>query len=243
MGENESEFSEETKKKILETLSKKPSDNEQEPEKVIEVRHTGLIPKDKSKDKDSDPEKEELKERLLERDAQLGTIILKEFENDKEKLLESIPEANREKVSNWIGDNPDRLENLRGTLLASGKPISKSYDWKSNPEDLEERPPSGVVGLPQAQKRYKSAEAYIDSLYEVLENPDSSPKDVQIANAKIEKFLGSIIKGRRESGRKDYSFGSIVCPKCGKMILSDDRTKEIRSCPYCGWKKYREQRA
>lgn len=193
--------------------------------------------------KNEDPEKEDLKIRLAVRESQLGTIALNEFKSEKKKLLKSIPEDRREKLNELIGSDPEKLESLRIQQIASGR-VKPEYNWDLNPEDLGHVPPKGKVGLPDAgERQFKSATAYIDRLYEILENPNSTPAELKVANAKVDSFFENVIRGRRASGHTDYSFGSIMCPKCGKMILSSDRKKEIRSCPYCSWVKYREQRA
>ena len=149
------------------------------PEKVIEIRHTGLKGVEKNED---DSELSKTKEKLEEREAQLATIVLSEFEKGKKQLLESIPEDRRQQLASWIGENPDRLEQIRGQQIASGK---QPYDWEENPEDLEKVPPKGIIGLPQTNQKYRSGKEVIDDLYGILENPNSSAKELEQANQKI----------------------------------------------------------
>lgn len=237
MSENEESEIEEKVEEWKKALKGMPSKNVKKPDRLIEIRHTGI-----KKDEEKDEDIETIKDQRDILRAQLGTIVYKEFADQKEALLATVSEDKRDKLDRLIGDNPDRLEALKIQQIASGK-FKEPYDWKNNPEDLTRVPPKGKVGLPSAEQKPKNSKEYIDSLYATLKNPEATPQEIKKVNMEIEGFIGNIIKGRKASGRKTYEFASIICPKCGRMIMASRRKAEIKSCPYCNWTKYVENGA
>lgn len=206
--------------------------------RVIQVKHTF---ENVDNTKDTEEGIETIKEERDSLKAIVGTVALQEFSKSKSEILQSVPESNREKIEEFIGDDPDRLEQIKGTLLASGKPLRPSgYDWASNPEDIETPPPKGLVGLPSASfGKKRGVKGAIDEIYAILENPNADYRMKAEAERRATLMFRELMKGRKQairSGNPNYQIQSWTCPQCGKIVTEPRKANtDPEKCPYCGW--------
>lgn len=210
---------------------------EQRPSQVIEVKHTGFPSK-----LDSDPEKAQLKEKLEQRKMQLTTIVLKELEKEKKKLLSTIEDPKRRQyVDEFIGDDPQKLEQVKATIVMLGKSMEiggiKIRD--NNPEDTETPPPSGQARAPPSESQLLgSGVEQINRIYDTLEDKTKSEEEKRKARRKADELMNQFIAGRREAIKQDprhrYYLSYSMCPKCLEPIFLRKGDKEAKSCSKCG---------
>jgi len=237
---------------------KKLSENNNEPEKkdnTIVVRHEIVKPKtDRQIDQiaddmeqqfteraNSEKTKEELeselsntKAQLEEKEAIIDLVATKDFENEKQKLLAKIPdEQKRAYVDKYIGDDPERLENIAlwTNILKEGI-ISGGGKISDEDEGIEKVPPASAVGpyraeTPQETKK-EQLRQHIKSLFDILADPNASQKKKDSANREINLYYAEVRKGARASGITDrMALHVMECPKCHE-------TMEGWRCQTCG---------
>jgi len=190
----------------------------------------------------TDPKEiEKLKEKLSERESQLALIALKEFEDDKSKLLKIVPDDRKEELSEFV-DTPEKLETLRKIYV---------------PEE-EENPPKAPAGKAtlgirtgsetpsfDVEKGYNDPMIQkISDLYNVIGDPKSSAEEKKRANRVLDNLYLEMRKGfkeRRSRGEIDYIYPrkgrfGWTCLSCGKAVQSNSRPETGIPCPHCGYK-------
>ena len=179
--------------------------------------------------KGSDLEKEELKAKLEQREDQLATIALKRIDKEKKALLDTISDPKKRKfVSDFIGEDPntmlDRLQQVKITSALLGKSLGIG-DVKIN--DGTTTPPPKGKARAYVVKGLKDGFAVIDKYYNILENPQSTQAEKDLANLKISEMIGEFVKGSRQAG-KIVSLKVLKCPKCKNVMQGN-------TCQSCGY--------
>ena len=211
-------------------------------EKLI-VEHQFMTKGKPEGDKGSrDPSKAELQAKLSEREDQLAMMALKKLDREKKALLEKFPESRREQLSTWIGEDPDRLEQIRGSLIASGQ-ITK-------PDGTTTPPPSGKAKAygsqtKQGSGRYSDPTINVMSeLYNIVQDPTASREEKAEAERRIDEMYKTIRKGTEagiRAGRitQPRIESATHCFKCGQVVtgaMADSFAKGSTPCPNCGYK-------
>jgi len=191
----------------------------------------------------SDPEEvEKLKKQLQEREDQLSLLAMREFEGDKSKLLEVVPEDRKEELEEFI-DTPEKLETLRKIYSAE----EEETETRTAPagkatlgiKTRTETPSFGVergYSDPMIQK--------ISDLYDVIGSNKSSVEDKQKAERTLDNLYLEMRKGLRDRKTKaelDYVYPKKgrygwTCQSCGKMVQSNSRAETGIPCPHCGYR-------
>lgn len=215
---------------IESALNKKGAD------KVIRVEHVGLPNAPKTSESP-----EELKQKLEEREAQLATLALKSLEKQKKALLATIKDENRRKyVDEFIGDDPEKLEQVKATAIMLGKALQIGGIGIEGEDEDTSVPPKGTA-TPKAPSTYDSTlqanYKVIDELYDILQNPKSTDEEKKQADMRIKSLLEAWISGRRQAYRQNpshkYYIGVTTCPKCKQFIHSPRGTFPSK-CDKCG---------
>jgi len=193
---NDAKKTEEKVKKIIIEHTFKTTPPEKVPEKVVEKpekpaekpdKDAEKSPPDKPKKKDEkvvtppekvdDSEVKKLTEKLQEREAQIATIVLKAFEDEKKAFLDQIKdEKKRKSAEEIIGDDPDKLEDtkrwfaiLKGAYEKAGVVVEGT-----KPEGKDDK---------TGTKDGKDAEAK-DGKKEGDDKDDENPEDVGVVPPK-----------------------------------------------------------
>jgi DNA-directed RNA polymerase subunit RPC12/RpoP len=183
----------------------------------------------------------ELREKLQERTDQLSLIALKEFEGDKQKLLELVPEDRKEELEEFV-DSPQKLETLR-----------KIYSAEE--EETSTRAPAGKATLPvkmgsetpsfDVEKGYSDPWIQkISDLYNVIGSPKSSAEDKQKAERVLDNLYLEMRKGlkeRKNQAQLDYIYPRKArygwnCQGCGRTNQTNSRPETGIACVHCGYK-------
>jgi hypothetical protein len=220
--------------------SKKAEDGEFDEEEIAEdvkglirVEHTF-----QNKDGDSvpfmgdDEEKEDLKEKLKEREAQLALLALKQFNDEKDRVLELVPEDKREQAEKYIGNNPDRLQELQFKYGVLGE---------GDDDGAEPVPPKGKArGLLRKPKSGSETQSnVIGELYKIREKKAETPDELReqaVADGKIDELFGQMIQGFRDSNQIT-KISISQCSKCGS-VLTGNAAKlwaDKGVCSVCGY--------
>lgn len=190
--------------------------------------------------------KEDLKEKLEMREAQLATISLKAFDEEKQKLLDSISDSKqKQRVDELIGDDVQKLENAKFMTEVLSKALDVgNVRVKGSDEDeddgTEKVPPKGKVGYPPKgydnpnATKFERVKAEIDREYATLMNPEATQEQKAIANHRISEMLGQAVRGWRMSGQITR-LSVMKCPKCGSVM-------EHENCATCGFEIPRNQK-
>jgi len=235
-------MSEELTEEIAEQLRKEKEKNRR-PDQLIEIRNT--YEKNESSDEsnlqaqlEAEKRKNENYSAIIEMEAQ------KQFESDRDKLLGRIPSGRREQISDFISDDPSKLEQIKASLL-----LQQDFD---DEDDNEPAPtsPKGKAGLPdymlpQNQGRQTgkvsyqnpTIQAYSD-LYSIIRSPTSSAESKAEATQLLDDAFDQIGKGLRSRTKNNpYSLPSGVvshCWKCGGIQEVDLGTG--KPCKFCGYR-------
>lgn len=192
---------------------------------------------------DGDDETEELKTKLQHREAQLAMLALKEFEKEKERVLELIPENKRDQADQYIGENPDRLQELQFKFGVLGE---------GEGDGTEKVPPKGKAkGLLREPKGEKTTQlgkfqnpqlSSISELYKIREREIRTTDDMKMKNVaenKVNELFNQMEDGlkAREDGSA-YKFQVAECSQCGTVLFG--REAELWAskgvCSKCGYK-------
>lgn len=217
----------ETEEELEEKFEKKETVN-------VRVKHEGLQPSDKelkAKYKAEKKKREEL-ELVVEAEA------LKDFEDEKEQLLQKIPEEKREKMRDYIGEDPDKLESVRANLI-----LSSDEDDDEDDEEYK-KPTVGKAMLLEGSREGQSNRRQYSNpvvqmfsdLYRVIRDPKSSEEARKEAESRLDDAFVEISKGLKARPRgSPYMLPTGVvnhCYKCG-MVSEVDLAQN--PCPYCGY--------
>jgi len=150
------------KKIIIEHVFKTPEKEEtkDEPTEKVETSKEKTLPEKVVKKPETQPEKtdneepkddkkiKDLEEKLQNREAQLATIALKAFEDNKKDLLELVKDEKKKKsIEKFIGDDPEKLEQVRlwttvltkgleeGGVTVEGKESKEENETKTNDKE------------------------------------------------------------------------------------------------------------
>ena len=191
----------------------------------------------------------------------------KQFETEKTAFLALVPdETKRAELETKIGDNPDALNEYKRmayfmtTMLEQKgvkvtgkeeKPIETTEETsteETTEDSTEEETIIPVVkgkATLQDTDQVGSAEnykAYVNELYEILNDPSKTVKERQMADGEINKLFGSMVLGIKASkatqhGDMPFLPASWACgnPACGTQLFGDPETTV---CHACGWKLY-----
>jgi hypothetical protein len=191
---------------------------------------------------DGDDELEEVKTKLQHREAQLAMLALKAFEKEKEQLLELVPENKRERAEAYIGNDPDRLQELQF-----------QYGGDDDPNDGAETPPPkgharGLLRKPKTETTIqlgKFQNPELNSIAELYKIREKNPKNVDdmamanVAEQKVEQLFEQIENGlkARDQGNK-YNFQVAECTSCHTVLFGHDAETWASKgvCPKCGYK-------
>jgi rubrerythrin len=204
---------------------------------VVEIRNT----------KDDEPEDlQEQLEREKRKNEDLSLIVeveaTKQFMTEKENLLKNIPEGRREKISEFIGEDPEKIEQVKASLILQGQNFGEDEDEENEPT-IAGRATLPDYMLPQNQGRQIRSSSYSNpviqqysDLYRLIRDPKTSERKRQEAEAILDEAFDEIGKGLRSRPRNDpyrLPSGTVShCLKCGHVVEAD-LTKV--SCPYCGY--------
>lgn len=196
----------------------------------------------------SEGEKSELEKTKAEKDeleAQLTTIALKSFEDEKNAFLSQITdEKKRASAEKMIGDDPDRLENAKmmTELISAGIRQAGGHIKGESDEDddgTEKVPNAGVVrALPKESSHGKEAiKEQIDEYFAIISDPSKSQKEKDLANTRITELYSEFRRGVRESGKHDDFplLATMECPKCQNVMHGN-------ICYTCGYEIPKIQR-
>ncbi len=218
-------------------------------DEVIELRHTyeqlekSGVTSEKVSKSDLEAELESEKKRREEAELVIEVIANKDYEQKKLNLLKNIPEDRREKISNFIGDEPEKLAQIQAGLLLSGQDIEDYYDENVQPQ----KSPSGKAGMSPSmmslnQQSQTRSPTYTNptiqkfsDLYATLRDSTSSAESKAEAEQLLDDAFVEIGKGLRSRSRNNpYSLPNGVvsnCWRCGNVVEMDLGTG--KPCPYC----------
>ena len=219
---------EEEIRKLREELEKIKHEHEQKVKEIEELRK----------------EKELTEEEKLDLEAKLAEIAEREFQKEKQLLIEELKKAKLEEEKiNYISEKletPEDLERTKYIVQQIVSAIPKDTDNKDKkdnktdqnqpvdqnkdkePQKVKVKAPAGKVTMPPKEKVYDTAKEMIDDLYDRAEKGDKEAK--QILDKIWEKWW--------YSEKKEMSHLSITrCPNCGAAIPTS-----TRECPFCGYK-------
>ena len=188
--------------------------------KIITVKHE--FPR-----KVKDSEKEALKAKVAERDSQLALIALKEFETEKEALIEQYRDDLTPEQLQKIEEieTPEQLEGLKTWTGI----INKAMEYG--------KAPSGRATLGEGNPHGSAIErgkAVIDELYNILQDPTKSQREKDEADRRIDELMFEMIKGVHSSQQRGMfpTFTKTECPQCHELIEG-----RATSCDHCGWRQ------
>jgi len=242
-----------------------PAEKPEKPEKPEEKKSpeknpetTGDKPEPNNKKiKELEEELQKKDEKLQERETQLSTIVLKEFETDKKKLLDQVKdEKKREGINKFIGDDPEKLEQVKlwtnvftaalseGNVKVEGKP---KPDGKPDPESKDTKDPKD-----DKDKDGKKPEIEGDKNPEDIETPPPKgivglPKaDSKYASGRriideLYETLADPTKSASEKERANQKIGVMLTSmmkgrkKAREMGKGGYQHFEFRKCPDCGY--------
>ena len=200
---------------------------------VITVKHEfGFAPK--SSEDLSKASKEDLEAKVKEMELIIESEALKTFKEERDALLAQIPEDRREDIKEFIGADPDKLEQIKGSIMlhkqVQDEPTRKVVKGKATL--LGSKPETSL-----AQTAY--ADPYLQKysdLYQTLRDPTASAEEKEEAETILNDVFAEITKGLKTRRRGDpfmLPTGVVShCPKCG-MVVEVDIGKV--PCPYCGY--------
>ena len=173
-------------------------------------------------------------------------ISIKQFDEDKQKLLDSIEDPKKkEYVENFIQDDPKKMDLVKlntallGEAFGYGNVKIESEDEDDGTEVLpaSSKHHSEDIALrsqnPNATK-FERVKAEIDREYATLMNPEATQEQKAIANHRISEMLGQAVRGWRMSGQITR-LSVMKCPKCGQIM-------ERENCATCGYEIPRNQK-
>ncbi len=192
-------------------------------------------------DDTGDDETEELKSKLQEREAQLALLALKDFNEKKEQVLELVPEDKRAQAEKYIGEDPDRLQELRFHygVLGEDDDGAETPPPKGKVRGLLREPKGNSTQLGKFQNPQLST---IAELYKIREQNPKSTDDMKmqnVAEVKVNELFNQMEDGlkARPQGNK-YNFQVAECSNCGTVLFG--REAELWSskgvCAKCGYK-------
>jgi hypothetical protein len=204
---------------------------------VVEIRNT----------KDDEPEDlQEQLEREKRKNEDLSLIVeveaTKQFMTEKENLLKNIPEGRREKISEFIGEDPEKIEQVKASLILQGQNFGEDEDEENEPT-IAGRATLPDYMLPQNQGRQIRSSSYenpviqkYSDLYQILRSPTSSEQEKQEVEQILDETFAEIRRGLKSRSRNNpYSLPSGIvnhCYRCG-MVSEVDLSKN--PCPHCGY--------
>lgn len=207
-----------------------------EPSEVIEVRHVD--------DRESIKGESDLQaqlERERKKNENLSLIVeaeaQKDFLENRDNLLKKIPENRRTAIEDFIGDDPEKIEQVKASLILAGQSFDEDDDDKAPEKTI-----SGRAVLPDYNPEIKTGrtgytnpaiQKYSD-LYAILRSPTATEEEKAEVEAILDDTFDQIREGLKSRKRGDnYSLPSGVvshCMKCG-MVVEADLAKV--PCPYC----------
>ena len=163
----------------------------------------------------------------------------RQFERDRDNLLKNIPSEMREKIKEFIGETPERIEQVKASLILAGQ------DFDSDDDEEPEKTIAGKATLIDSQNHGRETgsvsyanpviQQYSD-LYGILRSPTSSAESKAEAEQLLDDAFVEIGNGLRSRSRNNpYSLPHGVvthCFSCGGIVESD-LGKGI-PCPHCG---------
>jgi len=194
---------------------------------------------------ESDLQAQLIEERKRREQAELiiESEAMKQFLTDKENLLQKIAEGRRDKISDFIGEDPEKIESVKASLILQGQNFCDEDDDNAPAPTA----PSGKVGLVDSQNqmgnvrrqtyRNPTVQAYAD-LYSVIRSDTSSKQEKSEAEQILDDAFSEIGRGLRSRSKNNpYQLPSGIvnhCMNCG-MICEQDLGKGI-PCPNCGYR-------
>jgi len=213
------------------------------PDSLIEVRHTqegGSTTNSGS----SSSEVENLKHQIEERDLIIEAEAMKTFLENRDELLRKIPKDRREVVKNFVGDDPDKLAQIEGSLLLSGQIEEDDEIPESSPAGRARLPDSMLPPEQRGQGRTPTYQnptvQQYHELYQIIRSPTSTEQQKQEAEAILDSTFVEVRRGLESRNRNNpYQLPTGVvshCMNCGAVVEAD-LTKT--PCPHCGfdWSK------
>ncbi len=168
----------------------------------------------------------------------VGIEAEKKFMTDKENLLQKIVEGRRDKISDFIGEDPEKIESVKASLILQGQ----DFDDENDDDAPAPTSPAGKVTLQSEQGGHTERVSYqnptiqkYSDLYSIIRSPTCSEQEKSEAEQILDNTFNEIGKGLRSRSRNNpYSLPTGVvthCMNCG-MICEQDLGKGI-PCPHC----------
>lgn len=192
-------------------------------------------------DDDENPELEKVKDELEIEKAKTTALALKEFEEQKSALLETIKDdEKREEVSELIQSGAD-LERVKATIdiIQSGL----SYGLSQH-ETQQKKKPSGQAKMWSPSnadvQTWDSVESMVNEIYDNLEielfkkemSKNYDVKKLKHYQNLADRLMNSMITGMRN--RESTNIGKFTimqCKACGKIVTGGESV-----CPVCNKK-------
>ena len=205
------------------------------PDYSVEVRH---VEGEKVSESDLQAQLESEKKRREDLETVVELEAYRQFERDRDNLLKNIPSERREKIKEFIGEAPERIEQVKASLILAGQ------DFDSDDNEEPKKTIAGKATLIDSKNQGRETgrvsytnpviQQYSD-LYSILRSPTSSEQEKSEANQILDDAFVEIGKGLRSRSRNNpYSLptGCVSgCMKCGKIVEMDLGTG--KPCPYC----------
>lgn len=220
---------------ISEDLEKEMRKKKQ-PDYLVEVKHTN----DSKDEPSTSNELEDLRRQNAEKDLIIEAQAMKKWIEDRDKLLQKVSPDRREAIKNFVGDDPDKLAQVEGSLLLQGQ---------LEDDEEDERTPAGRARLPdsmlppnQRQSRTPmydnpTIQKYSD-LYTILRSPTSTAEEKVEAEQILNETFSEIKRGlKTRSKNNPYQLPTGVvnhCWKCGYVTEVD--LSRGTPCPNCGYR-------
>lgn len=246
-----------------EPKDEKPAGQPEKPEKPETKKAPEKNPEDTgNKPEPKDEKIKKLEGKLHEREAQLGTMVLKEFEVAKKALLDQVKdEKKREGIDKFIGDDPEKLEQVKlwtsvlttslgvGNVKVEGKPNEKPDPKNKDTKDTKDTKDSKDG---KDNKDNKKPETEGDKNPEDTETPPPKgivglPKaDAKFADGRriideCYEILADPTKSASEKEKANQKIGIMLSSmmkgrkKAREMGKGTYQHFEFRKCPDCGY--------
>ena len=195
--------------------------------------------KDLEKDGNLEGELAKKDERIADLENVVEIEAMRQLETDKQDLLKMVPVNRREAIEKYVGDDFQKLEAVKASLILQGN---------FGEEDEDNEPPeqtiSGKATLPdymlhpnqRGQVRSPTPVQMYSDLYTIIRSPTSSAEEKSEAEQILDDAFNEIGKGLRSRSRNNpYSLphGIVThCMACG-TIQEKDLGKGL-PCSHCG---------
>jgi hypothetical protein len=171
----------------------------------------------------------------------LSEIALRKFNDDKTTFIEAVKrdlgDDKAEQFGDMIGDDPQKLEEMKGTFQLLSDVITQKTAEPPPPVNPQNPPPGAGASIPPElagegsnkgplmSKEYESYSEMVNDIYKISQDPRHPEHDnaTKVLNQWWEKALPQIKEKLRS-----MSIAVSECPRCGMGIYGD-------TCWNCAW--------